>query len=77
MTILNGFVWYLIVVSLPDHFQLVGHDNPVEAGIRLLPMAASAATFLAGALSRKYNLTAYTTIFASALQLAGYGLMTT
>jgi hypothetical protein len=76
---LNGFLWYLIVLNLPDRFQLVGGDSPTKAGLRLLPMVVSAAlgTFIAGGLSRKINLTAYTTIVASAIQLIGYGLMTT
>ncbi|KAK5173007.1 uncharacterized protein LTR77_003129 [Saxophila tyrrhenica] len=79
VTVLNGFLWYLIVLTLPDRFQLIAGDNPTIAGVRLLPMVVSAAvgTFLAGGLSRRCNLTAYTTIVASAIQLLGYGLMTT
>lgn len=39
--------------------------------------SAALGTFVAGGLSKKRNLTAYTTILASAIQLLGYGLMTT
>jgi hypothetical protein len=42
-------------------------------------MTASAAvgTFIAAAMSSRWNLTAYGTIIASALQVVGYGLTTT
>ena len=76
---MNGFVWYLIILTLPTRYQLVHGDSPTVAGARLLPMAfaSAAGTFTAGMLSRKHNLTAYTAIAASAIQLAGYGLMST
>lgn len=66
------------MVYLPDRFQIVGGDNPVTAGLRLLPLLAGSAvgTFVAGGLSSRRNLTAYTLIVASSLQIIGYGLMT-
>jgi hypothetical protein len=76
---LTGFIWYQAVVALPSRSQIVSGDSPVRAGIRLLPMMATAAlgTFVAGGASSKRNITAYTTIAGSAFQLLGYGLMTT
>ena len=78
-TILNGFTFYIVVVYLPDRFQIVGGDSPVTAGLRLLPLLAGSAigTSLAGGLSSRRNLTAYTLVVPSALQIVGYGLMTT
>lgn len=79
VTTLNGFLYYLIVLNLPIRFQLVSGDGPKAAGLRLLPMVVSSAggTFFAGGLSKKWNVTAYTAIAGSALQIIGHGLMTT
>ena len=79
VTILSGFTYYLAVVNLPERFQIVGRDNPLIAGVRLLPMLASGAlgSFVGGASNQKRNNTAYLIIAASALQLLGYGLMIT
>ena len=79
VTVLTGIVWYQSLVNLPDRYQIVHGDGPVKAGLRLLPMLVTSALgiFIAGGLSSKANRTAFTTIVASALQVVGYGLMTT
>lgn len=79
VTILNGFIWYIAIINLPERFQIVGGDGPVAAGLRLLPLmgAAAVGTVGTGALLKKGNFTAITTILGSGLQVLGYGLMTT
>ncbi|KAH9810508.1 Major facilitator superfamily domain, general substrate transporter [Teratosphaeria destructans] len=78
VTTLNGFVWFVGIVGLPERFQIVSGDGPVKAGLRLLPTMGSAAvgTFIAAAMSSWINLTSYATVIASGLQVVGCGLFT-
>ena len=79
MTALSGFNFYVAVVNLPQRFQIVDLDGPVIAGVKLLPMMVSSAvgSLTAGAINTKRNLTPYTLITSSAVQVLGYALMTT
>jgi cyanate permease len=79
VTFLAGFNYYIAVVNLPQRFQIVDGDSPVAAGVKLLPLmiSSAASSIAAGAINRRRNLHSYTVIVASALQLLGYGLMTT
>lgn len=58
---------------------MVNNQNPLMAGVRILPMLSACAfgSFLGGAISSKRNNTSYTLVAASCLQLLGVGLMTT
>lgn len=77
MTLLTGFVFYIAVVHIPERFQIVSGDNAVIAGVKFLPMMAGSAvgSFVAGAVNQRRNLTSPIIVIATALQVLGYGLM--
>jgi len=77
VTLIGGFVYYIAIVNLPQRFEIVSGDSAVLAGVKLLPMMASAAlgTFVAGGLAQRRNLTGPTTVASVAIQVIGYGLM--
>jgi len=76
---MTGFTFYIAVVNLPQRFQIVSGDGATIAGIKLLPMMASSAigSFGAGTLTRKRDLTSEVLVTGTAIQLLGYGLMST
>ncbi|KAJ8126637.1 hypothetical protein O1611_g7001 [Lasiodiplodia mahajangana] len=76
-TFCTGFIYLAILVILPERFQIVNGDNALYSGIHLLPMLGATAlgAFLAGAISRRRNNTAWTLIAAHCFQLLGAGLM--
>ncbi|KAJ2903355.1 major facilitator superfamily domain-containing protein [Zalerion maritima] len=78
-TLFTGFPYIGLTIVLPERFQIVDGDSSLMAGVKLLPMLAACAlgSFIAGAMSKKTNLTSLTLIFASALQLAGLALFST
>jgi len=77
VTLVIGFTFYIAVVNLPQRFQIVAGDGAVIAGIKLLPMMAASAigSFAAGGLSRKRDLTSHVLVVGLAVQVLGYGLM--
>jgi hypothetical protein len=38
MTFLTGFPFFVVIINLPLHFQIVNGDTPLMAGVRLIPM---------------------------------------
>ncbi len=78
-TIFAGFNYYIALVNLPQRFQIVDGNKPVIAGVKLLPMMVSSAvgSLIGGSVNSRRNLTSYVLVASSALQLLGYGLMTT
>ncbi|KAF2993946.1 hypothetical protein E8E14_001307 [Neopestalotiopsis sp. 37M] len=74
-----GFEYLAVIIILPERFQIVNGDSSLMAGIHLLPQLGACAfgSFLAGAISKKRNNTAFTLIAASCLQLIGLGLLST
>ncbi|KAI0532495.1 major facilitator superfamily domain-containing protein [Xylaria digitata] len=76
-TFCTGFTYLVILVILPERFQIVNGDNALYSGIHLLPMLGSTAlgAFLAGAVSRRRNNTSWTLLVAHCFQLLGAGLM--
>ncbi|KID89864.1 Major facilitator superfamily domain, general substrate transporter [Metarhizium guizhouense ARSEF 977] len=79
VTLFTGFPYICFSIILPERFQMVNNQNPLMAGVRILPMLSACAfgSFLGGAISSKRNNTSYTLVAASCLQLLGVGLMTT
>lgn len=79
VNLLNGFVFYIAIVNIPERSEIVDGVSPITAGVRLLPMLLTSAlgAFVGGAINSKRNVTAYTLTTASAFQVIGYGLMTT
>ena len=78
-TLLTGFTFFLVIISLPLRFQIVNHRSPASAGIHLLPMLCASAfgSFLGGAVSSKKNRTFYTFNVAGGLIIIGSGLLST
>ncbi|KAF9871550.1 MFS multidrug transporter [Colletotrichum karsti] len=74
---LTGAPYVVLIVAIPERMQVLEHENPFKAGTHLLPMLSGTAmgSFLAGAICRKYNHTAFLMTMASATQLLGVGLM--
>jgi hypothetical protein len=78
-TFLTGFPYITAVIMLPQRFQIVNGASSLMAGVYLLPLlgASAVGSYLGGAISSKKNLTSYTLIASSTLQLLGCGLLST
>ena len=78
-TVTTGFVYFIIIYSLPLHFQVVYGKSALVAGISLLPLLGSAAvgSMLGGAASAKRNNTFPTMVIAHILMAIGTGLLST
>ena len=78
-TMLHGFIYFVIIYTLPVRFQIVNGQNALLAGVGLLPLLGSAGigSFLGGALNKTKNRTAYTLVAASVFALLGVGLLST
>lgn len=78
-TLLTGFVFFLVIISLPLRFQIVNLKSPAAAGVNVLPLlcACGVGSFLGGAVSSKKNYTFHTFITASCLITLGTGLLST
>ncbi|KAI1345536.1 major facilitator superfamily domain-containing protein [Xylaria sp. FL0043] len=76
-TFCTGFTYLVILVILPERFQIINGDNALYSGIHLLPMLGATAlgAFSAGAVSRRRNNTSWTLLAAHCFQLLGAGLM--
>ncbi len=78
-TMLWGFLFFTVLFSLPQRFQVVNGQTQLLAGVGLLPLLCSSAlgSFVAGAVNSKKNLTFYTFLIGGSLLLLGAGLLTT
>lgn len=78
-TLLTGFSFVPLTVIIPERFQMVHGDQPLTAGVNLLPMlgACAVGSFLSGVICSKRNFTSYILMVAASLQLIGLGLMST
>jgi hypothetical protein len=78
-TMLSGFPYFVVIYSLPIHFQVVNEHSALASGIALLPMLGSSAigTTMAGAVSRKKNNSFPVMITGAALMLIGTATLTT
>lgn len=65
------------MVNLPQRFQIVSGDGATIAGVKLLPMMAASAmgSFSVGFVTRERDLTSQFLVLGTAVQLLGYGLM--
>ena len=78
-TMFVGFSMYVMLIELPQRFQIVNYASPVSAGVRLLPILGSSAlaAMIGGMASSKKNNTAATLIVAACLMALGTGLIST
>lgn len=78
-TLPTGFVYFVVIYSLPIHFQIVNGKSALGAGIGLLPMLGSAAigSMLGGMLSAKKNRIYQVLVVAACLMVIGAGLLST
>ncbi|KIN02299.1 hypothetical protein OIDMADRAFT_103461 [Oidiodendron maius Zn] len=79
ITFLTGFPFFVVIINLPLRFQIVNGDNPIMAGVHLIPMLGISAfgSTIGGILSSRKNLTSYSVIIGSCFVLLGSGLLST
>lgn len=65
------------IINLPERFQIVNAQSPVEAGIRILPLLLLSAvgSGISGAIVSKKNVAFYVLISSNILELLGTGLL--
>lgn len=78
-TMLSGFPYFVVIYSLPSHFQVVNNSSALASGLALLPMLGSSAvaSTIAGAVSSKKNNTFPVMIIGPALMLIGTAALST
>ena|SRR5687767_6727629 len=76
---LAGFPFLVLIVFLPQRFQLMNGLSPVHSGVRMLPLLLLSATGagLGGIMSKTRNISSHVLLVSLGLQLLGLGLMTT
>ncbi|RHZ54245.1 uncharacterized protein CDV56_106912 [Aspergillus thermomutatus] len=76
---LAGFPFMVLIVYLPQRFQIQDGLTPVASGIRMLPLLLLSAfgAGLGGMVNSRKNISFYTLLGGVSLQLLGLGLMTT
>ena len=79
ITLLTGFHLFLVIVQLPEHFQIVNGISAISSGVRLMPLlfASALGSTIASWASSKKNNTFYTLMVASSFLLLGSGLLST
>ncbi len=67
----------VIIINLPQRFQIVNGLSPVDAGIRMLPLLLVSAlgAGIPGAIVSKKNVSWHVLVLSNALQVLGLGLM--
>lgn len=78
-TIPTGFVFILVLIFLPERFQIVQLNDPIAAGVHLLPLLCSVAvgSAICGLANIRKNNTFWTLTIGSAFILQGCGLLST
>ncbi|KAI5307057.1 hypothetical protein KEM56_005235 [Ascosphaera pollenicola] len=79
VSLLIGYVFFVIMIQLPERFQIVNGKNPEQAGIYLLAVSGASAfgSIIGVAVSSKKNLSFWTMNVGSAFVLLGTGLLFT
>lgn len=77
VTLLAGFPYLMIIYAFPIRLQVVSQEEPLMAGVMLLPMLGTLAIGAAGngALNKVKNYTAETLLAGTILMTLGCGLM--
>lgn len=78
-TLLTGFIFFTVIISLPLRFQIVNLKSASSAGVHLLPLLCATGTgsFVSGALSSRKDRTFYAFVAAGCLLMIGSGLLST
>lgn len=78
-TMLTGFAYFVLIYSLPVHFQVVYGHSALSSGIALLPMLGSAAigSTFAGAISGRKNVTFWIMVAGAMFMLIATASLTT
>uniref|UniRef100_A0A093VDT1 Putative transporter C3H1.06c n=1 Tax=Talaromyces marneffei PM1 TaxID=1077442 RepID=A0A093VDT1_TALMA len=78
-TVLTGFIFFTLIISLPLRFQIVNLKSASATGVHLLPLLCACGTgsFVSGALSSKKDRTFYAFAAAGCLLMIGSGLFST
>jgi hypothetical protein len=76
---LAGFPFMVVVVNLPQRFQIVNGMTPSTAGIHMLPMLSLVAVgaFVTGMITAKINIAWYLLVSSSVLTTVGVGMLST
>jgi hypothetical protein len=69
----------VVIIGLPQRFQIVNDNSPIKAGIRLIPLMVSGAcgSGFGGAILSRKNHAFWVLIGGTVLQIIGTGLMST
>ncbi|KAL1599693.1 hypothetical protein SLS60_007496 [Paraconiothyrium brasiliense] len=78
-TMLSGFPYFVVIYSLPTHFQVVNEHSALASGIALLPLLGSSAmgSTISGAVSGKKNNTFPVMITGAVLMVIGTATLST
>ncbi|GLB02434.1 hypothetical protein AtubIFM57258_003782 [Aspergillus tubingensis] len=76
---LAGFPFMVLIVYLPERFEIQDGLSPVASGIRMLPLLLLSAlgAGAGGVINSRKNISFYTLMVGLSLQLIGLGCMTT
>ncbi|KAL8843746.1 MAG: hypothetical protein Q9176_001954 [Flavoplaca citrina] len=76
---LTGFPFMVIIIFLPQRFQIENSLSPVDAGVKMLALLLLSAfgAGLAGFICSKKNISWYLLVLSNVLQVIGLGLLST
>lgn len=78
-TMLMGFPYFVVIYSLPLHFEVVNGKSPLSAGVGLLPLlgGSAVASMAGGMINGKKNLAFETLLVGACLMLIGTACLST
>jgi hypothetical protein len=76
---LAGFPFMVVVVNLPQRFQIVNGMSPATAGLHMLPLLTLVAvgSFFSGQITAKFNVSFYLLASSSVMTCIGVGMLST